>query len=97
MKYENSTKRRYDKKDIHALLPVLIALCLIPLVILTKDYQTEFSKFPWFNNTEINQIDSFEYAKGVLVIIMGAIAAAVIGFSEYGKMQKKKRLLKMQI
>lgn len=85
-------KEDTTKKDIHALLPVLIALCLIPLVILTKDYQTEFSKFPWFNNTELNQIDSFEYSKGVLVIIMGAIAAAVIGFSEYGKMQKKKRL-----
>ena len=84
---ENSTK-----KDIQALLPILIALCLIPLVILTKDYQTEFSKFSWFNNTELNQIDSFEYAKGVLVIIMGAIAATVIGFSEYGKIQKKKRL-----
>lgn len=79
-------------KDIQALLPVLIALCLIPLVILTKDYQTEFSKFSWFNNTELSQIDSFEYAKGILVIIMGAIAAAVIGFSEYGKMQKRKRL-----
>lgn len=84
---ENSTK-----KDIQALLPILIALCLIPLVILTKDYQTEFSKFSWFNNTELNQIDSFEYAKGILVIIMGAIAATVIGFSEYGKIQKKKRL-----
>ena len=69
-------KEDTTKKDIHALLPVLIALCLIPLVILTKDYQTEFSKFPWFNNTELNQIDSFEYSKGVLVIIMGAIAAA---------------------
>ncbi len=85
-------KEDTTKKDIQALLPVLIALCLIPLVILTKDYQTEFSKFPWFNNTELNQIDSFEYAKGVLVIIMGAIAAVIIGFSEYGKMQKKKRL-----
>ena len=84
---DNSTKR-----DIQALLPILIALCLIPLVILTKDYQTEFSKFSWFNNTELNQIDSFEYAKGILVIIMGAIAATVIGFSEYGKIQKKKRL-----
>ncbi len=84
---ENSTK-----KDIQALLPILIALCLIPLVILTKDYRTEFSKFSWFNNTELNQIDSFEYAKGILVIIMGAIAATVIGFSEYGKIQKKKRL-----
>lgn len=85
-------KEDTTKKDIQALLPVLIALCLIPLVILTKDYQTEFSKFPWFNNTELNQIDSFEYAKGVLVIIIGAIAAAVIGFSEYSKMQKKKQL-----
>lgn len=80
------------KKDIQALLPVLIALCLIPLVILTKDYQTEFSKFPWFNNTELNQIDSFEYAKGILVILTGAIAAVIICFIEYDNLQKKKRL-----
>jgi hypothetical protein len=92
MKMKTIQEENSTKKDIQALLPILIALCLIPLVILTKDYQTEFSKFSWFNNTELNQIDSFEYAKGILVIIMGAIAATVIGFSEYGKIQKKKRL-----
>lgn len=80
------------KKDIQALLPVLIALCIIPLVVLTKDYQTEFTKFVWFNNTEIDQIDSFEYTKGIFVIIMGAVAALVIIFHEYAQLQKKKRL-----
>lgn len=80
------------KKDIQALLPVLIALCIIPLIVLTKDYQTEFTKFVWFNNTEIDQIDSFEYTKGIFVIIMGAIAALVIIFHEYSQIQKKKRL-----
>lgn len=80
------------KKDIQALLPVLIALCIIPLIVLTKDYQTEFTKFVWFNNAEIDQIDSFEYTKGIFVIIMGAVAALVIIFHEYGQIQKKKRL-----
>lgn len=80
------------KKDIQALLPVLIALCIIPLIVLTKDYQTEFTKFVWFNNAEIDQIDSFEYTKGIFVIIMGAVAALVIGFHEYAQIQKKKRL-----
>lgn len=79
------------KKDIQALIPVLIALCIIPLVILTKDYVTDFTQFVWFNNQEINQIDSFEYSKGILVTIMGAVAALVIAFSEYSKTKKKKR------
>lgn len=78
------------KSDIIALIPVLIALCIIPLVILTKDFQTEFTQFVWFNNTELNQIDSFEYTKGILVIIMGAVAALIIGLNEYNNVQKKK-------
>lgn len=82
-----------NKADLKALFPVLIALCLIPLVILTKDYETEFSSFSWFNNTELSQIDSFEYAKGVLVILMGAIAALIIGFTEYSRQKKKQSLL----
>lgn len=80
------------KKDRQALIPVLIALCIIPLVILTHDYQTEFTQFPWFNNQELSQIDSFEHAKSILTIIIGAIAAVIIGFTEYSNVQKKKRL-----
>lgn len=86
-KHEDTTK-----KDIQALLPVLIALCIIPLIILTKDYETEFSQFIWFNNEERSQIDSFEYAKSILVIIMGGISAAILCFREYSNTQKKKRL-----
>ena len=80
------------KSDITALFPVLFALCIIPLVILTKDYETEFTQFPWFNNQELSQIDSFEHAKSILVVIMGALSAIIIGFHEYSNVQKKKRL-----
>ena len=80
------------KKDMKALLPMLVALCLIPFVVLTKDYQTEFSKFDWFNSSEIDQIDSFEYTKSICVIIMGTVAALVIAVSEYRKSKKKKQL-----
>lgn len=81
-----------SKKDFKVLVPVLAALCLIPFIVLTKDYQTEFTKFDWFNNKEIDQIDSFEYAKSRFVMIMGAIAAVVIALNEYSKMKKKKQL-----
>ena len=90
-------KRKYrkkvntTKKDMKALLPMLVALCLIPFVVLTKDYQTEFSKFDWFNSSEIDQIDSFEYTKSICVIIMGTVAALVIAVSEYRKSKKKKQ------
>lgn len=91
MKYRKN--RNTTKQDIKALLPVLAALCLIPFVVLTKDYQTEFTKFDWFNSTEIDQIDSFEHAKSRCVMIMGAIAAVVIAISEYRKSKKKKLLM----
>lgn len=71
---------------------MLIALCLIPFVILTKDYQTEFSEFVWFNMTEIAQIDSFEHAKSICVVVMGVSAAIVILISEWLNYKQKKRL-----
>lgn len=71
---------------------MLIALCLIPFVILTKDYQTEFSEFVWFNMTEIAQIDSFEHAKSMCVVVMGVSAAIVILISEWLNYKQKKRL-----
>lgn len=91
MKYAKKTNT--TKKDIRALLPMLIALCLIPFVILTKDYQTEFTQFDWFNATELDQIDSFEYSKSICVVIMGVVALffAVV---EYAKAEKRKLLLK---
>lgn len=90
MKNEKSLNN--TKKDYKVLFPVLVALCLIPFIVLTKDYQTEFTKFNWFNNKEIDQIDSFEYAKSRFVMIMGAIAAVVIAINEYSKSKKKKQL-----
>lgn len=91
MKYRK--KINTTKQDIKALIPVLAALCLIPFVVLTKDYQTEFSKFVWFNSTEIDQIDSFEYAKSQCVTLLGIVAAVVIAVSEYKKSKKKKLLM----
>lgn len=94
MKY--AKKINTTKEDLGALLPILIALCLIPFVILTKDYQTEFSEFVWFNMTEISQIDSFEHAKSICVVVMGAVAAIVIIISviiDYMNARKKKELL----
>lgn len=92
-KKRSKVQKTSIQKDIIALLPILIALCLIPLVILTKDYQTNFSQYDWFTETELDQIDSFESAKGNCVVVMGVIAAAVIAISEYMQNRKKKRIL----
>lgn len=86
-------KRNSIQKDVIALLPIMIALCLIPFVILTKDYQTNFSQYNWFTETELDQIDSFESAKGSCVAVMGFIAMAVIAIHEYMQSKKKKRIL----
>lgn len=92
-KKRSNVQKNSIPKDIIALLPILIALCLIPLVILTKDYQTNFSQYNWFTEAELDQIDSFESAKGNCVVVMGVIAAIVIAISQYMQTRKKKRIL----
>lgn len=92
-KKRSNVQKGSIQKDIIALLPILIALCLIPLVILTKDYQTNFSQYNWFTEAELDQIDSFESAKGNCVVVMGVIAAMVIAVSEYMQTRKKRRIL----
>lgn len=89
---KNTRNTNTLKKDSIALLPLLIALCIIPLVVLTHDYETEFSQFIWFNLSEISQIDSFEYTKSVCVMIMGVFSAIVLAISQYSNLKKKKRL-----
>ncbi len=76
-----------------SLLPVLVALCLIPFIVKTIDYQTNFTDFVWFNTVPLDQIDSFEYTKGVWVIIMGVVATVMIAFTQYQKMSKKQKFL----
>ena len=54
------------------------------------------SDFVWFNVTEISQIDSFEYAKSISVVVMGVVAAVVIIISaigDYMNGRNKKKLL----
>lgn len=89
MKYTKNVNS--TKTDIWALLPVLIGLCLIPLIVLTHDYSTNFSSFVWFNTSEVDQIDSFEYTKGIFVIITGIIALVVLAINEYMKMSASRK------
>lgn len=81
------------KKAKLSLLPFILALCLTPLVVITKQYQTNLSKYDWFQLDEVKQIDSFEYYKGVLVIILGAILLVELGVYAYGQYQAKKSLI----
>ncbi|WP_026834520.1 O-antigen ligase family protein [Eubacterium xylanophilum] len=78
-----------EDKSILSLLPIIFALAVIPLVVLTKDYTTNLTGYIWFQATEINQIDSFEYTKSVLVIIVGLISAIMIASRMLGLWGKK--------
>lgn len=89
---KNTKNVKNTKKDIWALLPLLIGLCLIPLIVLTHDYSTNFSGFVWFNTSEVDQIDSFEYTKGIFVIIVGIAALFVLLINEYIKMNASKKI-----
>lgn len=92
MKQKN--KKNTIQKDIIALLPIIIALCLIPFVILTRDYQTNFSQYNWFTETELDEIDSFESAKGSCVAVIGFIALAITAIHEFSQKNRKKSFLK---
>ncbi len=89
---KNMNKKQVTKKEagLWVLLPILFAICIIPFVALTKDYETNFAQFVWFNGKELSQIDSFEYAKGVCVVITGIIAACILGFTQYKNLKIKK-------
>lgn len=76
-----------------SLLPILVALCLIPFVVMTKDYTTDFTAFNWFNTTALEQIDSFEYSKGVMVILVGVVSAVLLACIQYSRMSKKQKFL----
>ncbi len=92
-KYKNTKQKKLTGVDILTLLPLLFALCITPFIVLTKDYQTNFSQFVWFNNSELDQIDSFEYSKGVFVILTGIVAAIVLAITQYRCQNKKKPFL----
>lgn len=84
----NKYKRKLQKKettlwqDIFLLLPVIFALCIVPLIVLTHDFTIDFSQFDWFNNTALtDQIDSFGYSKSVALVIAGV--ASVVFFCYY--------------
>lgn len=84
----NRYKRKLQKKettlwqDIFLLLPVLFALCIVPLIVLTHDFTIDFSQFDWFNTTALTgQIDSFGYSKSVALVIAGV--ASVVFFCYY--------------
>ncbi len=80
---KNSYTAQAERREMYFLIPIIFALCFIPLIVTTHDYSTEFTSFEWFNNTEIDQIDSFEYAKGVAVILTGIVVAIIIAGSKF--------------
>ena len=81
-KYKRKLKKRETKlwQDILLLLPVLLGLCVVPLIVLTHDFTIDFSQFDWFNNSALTgQIDSFGYAKSVALTIAGVAGLIFLG------------------
>lgn len=90
-RYKRKLQKRETKlwQDIALLLPVLFALCIVPMIVLTHDYTIDFSQFDWFNNSALtDQIDSFGYAKSVALTITGVVA--VLFFAYYYWQQTSK-------
>ena len=97
----NKYKRKYQKKetklwqDILLLLPVLLGLCVVPLIVLTHDFTIDFTEFNWFNTTPLkNQIDSFGHGKSVALVMAGIIAVVICSCHCWFTIDKKNISLK---
>lgn len=73
-----NNKQTYKKREssqnsnLLQLLPILLALAIIPLIVLMKEVPTKIGKYEWFNNNEI-AIDYFLYYKSGFLMCIGAV------------------------
>ena len=64
------------------LLPVLIAISIVPLIMLTYIYDTRLTSYSWFSNDEVF-VDVFLFYKSVAMISLMIAMASILGLSAY--------------
>lgn len=71
-----------DNKKNYFLIPLFIIICIIPLIMKYKVYDTGMSKFPWFTSAGYNE-DYFLYYKQWWVIWISAAMVIIIALKAY--------------
>jgi hypothetical protein len=65
-----------NKSNYH-LIPIIIVLCIIPLIMRVKAYNTNLSQFQWFSSSN-QQVDFFLFYKQWAFISVAAVMALVV-------------------
>lgn len=68
------------EKRVWLVIPVVLAVCIVPFLVLTKDYSIDFTQFIWYKKQiDTGKIDNFEYIKAVGTIFCAGICLLCIG------------------
>ena len=68
-----------ENADNHFLIPIMIILCIIPLIVRLKMYNPNLMQYSWFPNSN-NHADFFLYYKQWIFIIISQLAALILFF-----------------
>jgi O-antigen ligase len=71
-----------DNKKNYYLIPIFIVICIIPLIMKYKLYDSGMSKYTWFN-TNGNREDYFLYYKQWWVVIISGFMITITAFKTY--------------
>lgn len=64
------------------MIPLIIAVAIIPLIVRLKEYSSGLSGFAWFSTAD-NQVDFFLYYKQMFFVVLCCFMAVIIAFRAY--------------
>lgn len=86
-------QKKQRRQETICLLPVLLALGVVPLIVIAKKYEVALSEFDWFSNIH-SSVDVFLYWKGqgliLLAFLMILSFLILLGNREYTLQMWKK-------
>lgn len=74
---KNMQNRGWKPGDVLRILPVILALAVVPLIVSVKQYDTGLTKEPWFFSAD-SSIDVFLYWKGQALIVLAVVMAVLL-------------------
>lgn len=80
------------KWEIVRCLPVMAVLCVVPLIVTVKEYDTGLSDYAWFPANDAS-VDLFLYWKGKALIIL-ALAMAVLFFTRCANPEWRQEMIR---
>ena len=85
-------KKKVEKKQsLHFMIPLIIALVIIPIIVLGKKYNSGLNVNKWFSSGD-SSIDFFLYFKSRAVMLLGVVMAFILGFVMYDRANQKNKV-----